>query len=68
MEGDSRWSNLTEIRALLVTLTIRRFNFSLPEDLPRIKRARGILVSPAVVGEDEKGGQLPLKVVVLNSE
>ena len=65
MEGDPRWSNLTEIQALLVTL-IRRFDFSLPEDLPRIKQARGILISPVVDGVEGKGSQPPLGAVVLD--
>jgi len=51
----------------LVTL-IRRFDFSLPEDPPRIGRFRGVLISLVVVEEEEKGRQLPLKVVVLDNE
>jgi len=55
-----------EIQAFLVTL-VRRFDFSLPEDPPRIKRFRGTLISPLVAGEEAKGSQLPLKVAVLNN-
>lgn len=58
-------NSVFEVQAFLITL-IRRFDFSLPEDPPRIKRFRGTLMAPIVAGEEAKGSRLPLKVSILN--
>jgi hypothetical protein len=52
--------SVTEMRAFLVTL-VREFSFSVPEGRSvRIGRP-GILV-PMVIGEEDKGPQLPLTI------
>jgi len=56
-----------EMHTLLVTLT-RQFHFSLPDNGREIKRVRQAIVSPFVVGEEDKGPQLPLKVTALMNE
>ena len=55
------------MHTLLVTL-IRQFRFSLPENGQEIKMVRQAVVSPFVVGEENKGPQLPLKVTALVNE
>jgi hypothetical protein len=49
----------------LVTL-VRQFDFSLPEDGREVKWMK--INRPVVVGEEEKGPQLPLKVTLLENE
>jgi len=60
-------NSVIEMHTFLVTL-IRQFDFSLPEDGREIKKMRRGVVFPAVVGEEHKGPQLPLKVTSLRNE
>jgi len=55
------------MHTFLVTL-IRQFGFSLPENGQEIRRLREMAVFPVVVGEEDKGPQLPLGVTALRSE
>ena len=55
------------MHAFLVTL-IRQFEFALPDDDPKIRRLRPVLVTPVVEGEEHKGIQLPLKITPLRNE
>lgn len=48
----------------LVTL-MRQFEFTLPDNAPRVKRWRPGFLLPIVEGEEHKGPQLPLKVTPL---
>ena len=59
--------SVVEMHTFLVTL-IRQFDFSLPGNGQEIKKLRGVMVFPAVVGEEHKGPQLPLKVTPLRNE
>ena len=52
--------SVTEIRAFLVTL-IREFSFSIPEGR-NIRTARPAILVPTVIGEEDKGPQLPLTI------
>jgi len=53
---------VAEIRAFLVTL-VREFNFSIPEGVNiRVRTARSSMLVPLVVGEEDKGPQLPLTI------
>jgi len=54
------------MHTFLVTL-IRQFDFSLPDDGQEIRRFRQMGVFPMVVGEEDKGPQLPLKVTALRN-
>jgi hypothetical protein len=56
-------SSVTEIRALLVTL-IREFSFSIPEGT-NIRSTRRGIPTPMVIGEEDKGPQLPLTVTLV---
>lgn len=56
---------LIEMHSFLVAL-IRQFDFSLPENRPEIKLLRPATISPVVVGEEDKGQQMPLIVTVLS--
>jgi hypothetical protein len=58
---------VTEMHTFLVTL-IRQFEFALPDDDPKIRRLRPVLVTPVVEGEEHKGIQLPLKITPLRNE
>jgi len=60
-------NSVIEIHTFLVTL-VRQFDFSLPGNGQEIKKLRRGLVFPAVVGEEHKGPQLPLKVTPLRNE
>jgi len=55
-----------EMHTMLVTL-VSQFSFSLPDNGQEIKRLRKISVFPVVVGEEDKGPQLPLKVTALRN-
>jgi hypothetical protein len=57
---------VTEMHMFLVTL-VRQFEFALPDDGPKIRRRRPILVIPLVEGEEHKGVQLPLKITPLGN-
>ena len=59
--------SLIEIHTLVVTL-VRQFDFSLPEDGRKIWKMRPMLLTPVVVGEEDKGPQMPLKVTALKNE
>ena len=52
--------SLAEIQTFLVTL-VREFDFSIPEGR-NIRTARPGLLVPTVIGEEDKGPQLPLKI------
>jgi len=58
---------VVEIHTFLVTL-IRQFDFSLPDNGQEIKALRSGGILPAVVGEEDKGPQLPLKITALRNE
>jgi len=56
------------MHTILVTL-IRKFDFSLPDNGQEIRSFRKLTAtSPMVVGEEDKGLQLPLKVSLLRNE
>lgn len=57
------FANVIELQAFIARL-VREFQFSEVEDKD-IKMWRPGLVVPTVVGEENKGPQLPLKVSVL---
>jgi len=56
-----------EMHTILVTL-IRKFDFSLPDNGQEIRMFRQLGVTPMVVGEEDRGPQLPLKVTALGNE
>ena len=56
----SIYRSVTETQAFLVTL-IREFGFSIPEGR-NIRTARPGILVPIVIGEEDKGPQLPLKI------
>ena len=56
--------SVIEIHMFLVTL-MRQFEFTLPDNAPRVKRWRPGFLLPIVEGEEHKGPQLPLKVTPL---
>ena len=55
--------SVIEMHTFLVTL-VRKFDFSLPGNGQEVRKLRPGLILPVVVGEEDKGGQLPLKVTV----
>jgi hypothetical protein len=65
--GNSR--SVIELHTFLVTL-VRQFEFSLPDDTPKIKSWRlGLaMMIPVVDGEEHKGARLPLKITPLKNE
>jgi hypothetical protein len=65
--GSGTSCRVTEMHMFLVTL-IRQFEFSLPDDGPKVRRRRPGLVIPVVEGEEHKGTQLPLKITPLDNE
>ena len=62
--------SVIEMNTFLVTL-IRQFEFFLPENGQEVRgmsaRPGGVL-APIVVGEEDKGPQMPLKVTALRNE
>jgi len=60
-------NSVIEMHTILVTL-IRKFDFSLPDNGQEIKMFRQLGVTPMVVGEEDRGPQLPLKVTALRNE
>jgi hypothetical protein len=56
-------SSVAEIRAFLVTL-VREFSFSIPEG-KNIRTTRPGLLVPMVIGEEDKGPQLPLIITLV---
>ena len=52
--------SVAEIRAFLVTL-VREFSFSKPEGR-KIRTVRTLMLVPTVIGEEDKGPQLPLTI------
>lgn len=82
LDGDSRASpaltclnktitdrdhSVIEIHAFLVTL-VRQFDFSLPDNGREVWKLRPGIITPVVVGEEDKGPQLWLKVAALRNE
>lgn len=59
--------SVIEIHTFLVTL-VRQFDFSLPDNGQEVKSVRPGALLPAVVGEEHKGPQMPLKVTALRDE
>jgi hypothetical protein len=59
--------SVIEMHAFLVTL-VRQFDFFLPENGQEIKTIRVGMITPLVVGEEQKGPQIPLKVAFLGNE
>jgi hypothetical protein len=55
------------MHTFLVTL-VRQFDFSLPENGQEVQVRRPRLISPVVVGEEDKGVQIPLRVTVLENK
>lgn len=55
------------MHTFLVTL-VRQFDFSLPDDGREIKSMAQGLLTPVVVGEEEKGPQVPLKITAIGDE
>ena len=62
-EGLSVTDRLLEIHTFLVTL-IRQFDFSLPYNGQEVRKLRPGSTVPMVVGEEDKGAQMPLKVII----
>lgn len=56
--------SVIEIQAFLVTL-VRKFDVSLADHQPQIRRARPGTMFPLVLGEEYKGPQLPLKIATI---
>ena len=56
--------SIIEMQAFLVAL-IRRFDVSLADHQPQIRRARPGMMLPLVIGEEHKGTQLPLKITAI---
>jgi len=56
-----------EIHTFLVTL-VRHFEFSLPDNGRKVWKLRPGIITPVVVGEEDKGPQLWLKVAALRDE
>jgi hypothetical protein len=56
--------SVIEMHTILVTL-VRQFEFSLPDNGQEVTMMRGGLTTPLVVGEEDKGPQLSLKVTAL---
>ena len=55
-----------EMQAFLVTL-VRKFDIAHADHQPQIRRTRIGLVFPLVVGEEDKGTQLPLKITAIRN-
>ena len=51
----------------MVTI-IRQFDLSLPDNGQEVKSIRPSMLTAVVVGEEQEGPQLPLKVTALKSE
>lgn len=60
-------NSIIEMHTFLVTL-VRHFDFSLPENGQKIRLMRSSTITPLVVGEEDKGLQMPLMVTVLGNE
>ena len=59
-----RLDSVIEMQAFLVTL-IRKFDISHADHQPQIKRTKSAMMTPIVLGEEHKGGQLPLKITAI---
>lgn len=53
--------SVIEMQAFLVTL-VRKFDISLADHRPQIRKVRTGMMFPLVLGEEYKGTQLPLKI------
>ena len=60
-------NSVIEMHTFLVAL-VRNFDFHLPENGQEIMRLRTPTAPPVVVGEEDKGAQLPLKITALKNE
>lgn len=60
-------ASVIEMHTFLVTL-VRQFDFSLPDDEQKIRLVGTSSITPMVVGEENKGPQMPLKVTAIGSE
>ena len=59
--------SVVEMHTFLVIL-VRHFDFSIPENAKEVKRIRTGMITPVVIGEEDKGPQLPLKITALRDE
>ena len=59
--------SVIEMHTFLVTL-IRKFDFSLPNNGPEMRKMRTIGIIPVLAGEEHKGPQMPLRVSILENE
>ena len=59
-------NSVIEMQAFLVTL-IRKFDISLADHHPQIRRSRTGPLVPLVLGEEYKGVQLPLKITAIRN-
>jgi len=59
--------SVTEIHTFLVTL-VRQFEFTLPDNAPKVKMLRTGFVTPVVEGEEHKGLRLPLQVTPIKNK
>lgn len=57
---------VVEMHTFLVTL-VRQFDFSLPDNGQIVKARKLGLITPVVVGEEDKGPQMPLKVTIIGN-
>ena len=57
-------NSVIEMQAFLVTL-ILKFDISHADHQPQIKRTKSAMMTPIVLGEEHKGGQLPLKIAAI---
>ena len=55
------------MHTFLVAL-IRQFDFSLPDKGREVRKMRPGMITPVMVGEEDKGPQLLLKVTALRNE
>lgn len=60
-------NSIFEMYTFLVTL-VRQFDFSLPDDGREVWKLRTGIITPVVVGEEDKGPHLWLKVAALRSD
>jgi len=56
--------SVIEMQAFLVTL-VHKFDISLADHHPQIRRTKTGVMGPLVLGEEYKGTQLPLKITAI---
>ena len=65
--GSFNSCSVIEMHMFLVTL-VRKFDFALPDDPPKIRRRGPGMLFTVIEGEEHKGAQLPLKITPLEDE